>query len=945
MSISLEEKDLKVTVEGVEDPALFSYLTRYSPELWQAVVDLGQGGELLINPRGWITIRSSSGESLRHADAQARWISEAVRLISSFPDYEVNLPPSAKTISIVLAAGKGTRMGPAHLPKVCYPVGSRSVISRGLLIYERGGIEHHLVVVGVMGDKVIKEVQRRFPSTIFVCQGQRLGTGHAARQAAYILKAQGYRGNILVVVGDKLLAPAALEVLARRFHETDADLALLTDSKVNWPSAGRVVVGEDEQVKCILEKPDIVKSALWEQVLAQARSAGHISGQEVRQLVLDQVGDEEKAHVLLRGTLGRPLREDAALSASEAARLAEADGLYFHIAEKPGRTTRFTGAQLEARVKLVNLSVYLFKAAAFYRAVESLGFSNAQNEMYFTDVVAALSSSCQPRYRIISVPVERTEDALTYNTAEELHNIEKRLLKNTVESLARREVQVAGSRDHLWIDDLDSATKIGVGTIINAPAFIDLGDDPRMTIGRDCTVSGRIINSRLGDRCVVQNVQLENVAVGDGSEIRSSNLILKRLQVIPPGSRVVADDWSGVERARKRQRQELKRLRARYQTAIRRGRLQAPLDDYLGEVDATNVHVDSHAARAMVARGRKLKPGDMVALRSWRPVRDWLRDLHDKESDITNWLRRTYGKHSETVKRRQERLREVLHGYGKRFGYQREVIVSRAPGRLNLMGRHIDRQGGYNNQMAIDREVLMVAESRPDDQVELHHLDETNFPPVTFRMSEELARARWESWTRKGSPYQIGPAVRWTKREWDNYVKAAVTRLPEALKARPLKGMNLVVSGDIPIAAGLSSSSAMIAAAAQALGHINYLEVTPEELIDLCGEGEWYTGADGYSSDHAGVKLGKRGYVSHIKFFDFQVERNIPFPRPYSIVICRQGAPGPNPEMLEQTYRAAAASCELALLLLKQKFPEFRNRLRLLRDLDEEVLGLDTGHI
>ena len=54
--------------------------------------------------------------------------------------------------------------------------------------------------------------------------------------------------------------------------------------------------------------------------------------------------------------------------------------------------------------------------------------------------------------------------------------------------------------------------------------------------------------------------------------------------------------------------------------------------------------------------------------------------------------------------------------------------------------------------------------------------------------------------------------------------------------------MDMVSTGNIPVAAGLSSSSAIVVAVMEALVALNCLNLTEREFIDLCGEGEWFVG-------------------------------------------------------------------------------------------------------
>ena len=61
---------------------------------------------------------------------------------------------------------------------------------------------------------------------------------------------------------------------------------------------------------------------------------------------------------------------------------------------------------------------------------------------------------------------------------------------------------------------------------------------------------------------------------------------------------------------------------------------------------------------------------------------------------------------------------------------------------------------------------------------------------------------------------------------------------------------NALTAGNIPIAAGLGSSSALVVASAEALVRINHLDFTPEEFITICGTAEWYVGTRGGFGDH-----------------------------------------------------------------------------------------------
>ena len=71
--------------------------------------------------------------------------------------------------------------------------------------------------------------------------------------------------------------------------------------------------------------------------------------------------------------------------------------------------------------------------------------------------------------------------------------------------------------------------------------------------------------------------------------------------------------------------------------------------------------------------------------------------------------------------------------------------------------------------------------------------------------------------------------------------------------------MDAAVNGNIPMAAGLSSSSALVVASMEAITAVNGLHPAPAELVTWCGQAEWFVGSHGGSADHAAIRLGRAG--------------------------------------------------------------------------------------
>ncbi|MBJ6985930.1 bifunctional UDP-N-acetylglucosamine diphosphorylase/glucosamine-1-phosphate N-acetyltransferase GlmU [Devosia sp. MC521] len=145
----------------------------------------------------------------------------------------------ADLLSIILAAGEGTRMKSA-LPKVLHPVGGLPVVSHVLRTAKSFG-SRIAVVVGP-GHEAVEQAVTRFESNAFIArQLERLGTGHAVQQAREAF--QNETGNVLVLYADtplvtektigqivgRLDAGADMVVVGFRPHNPTGYGRLLTD--------------------------------------------------------------------------------------------------------------------------------------------------------------------------------------------------------------------------------------------------------------------------------------------------------------------------------------------------------------------------------------------------------------------------------------------------------------------------------------------------------------------------------------------------------------------------------------------------------------------------------------------------------------------------------------------------------------------------------------------
>ena len=102
----------------------------------------------------------------------------------------------SELISVILAAGKGTRMKSA-LPKVLHKVGGKPMVQHVLDAAKEAGTTRNVIVIGFGGEKVKETIGEQAE---IVVQAEQLGTGHAVRQAEGVLS--GVEGTVLVLCGD-----------------------------------------------------------------------------------------------------------------------------------------------------------------------------------------------------------------------------------------------------------------------------------------------------------------------------------------------------------------------------------------------------------------------------------------------------------------------------------------------------------------------------------------------------------------------------------------------------------------------------------------------------------------------------------------------------------------------------------------------------------------------
>ena len=267
-----------------------------------------------------------------------------------------------------------------------------------------------------------------------------------------------------------------------------------------------------------------------------------------------------------------------------------------------------------------------------------------------------------------------------------------------------------------------------------------------------------------------------------------------------------------------------------------------------------------------------------------------------------------------------EREKSALKAFISKYGDQL-AIITRAPGRVNILGRHIDHRGGNTNVMAINKNTMLIVSPRDDRTVRVSNTNPT-YLDFEFNIDEMMARAPHNDWISFIESDGIKGFVCAHKGAWYNYIIAIIARIQFSLDM-PICGMNVLMDGNIPMAAGLSSSSSIVVATAEAVTALNCISVSNAQFIDWCGEGEWFVGTRGGAGDHAAMKCSEKGRITQLGFKPFYVGNSEVFSDDYAIILANSNIKSNKAEGSKNKFNAKVAAYEISFMLMKKYYPEY----------------------
>ena len=255
----------------------------------------------------------------------------------------------------------------------------------------------------------------------------------------------------------------------------------------------------------------------------------------------------------------------------------------------------------------------------------------------------------------------------------------------------------------------------------------------------------------------------------------------------------------------------------------------------------------------------------------------------------------------------------ILEAFRARFGAEASV-ASRAPGRLEILGNHTDYNEGNVLSVAVDRYMHVAA------------------APCEGRVCHV-----WDDVLKEERAFSLDglSAEKSTKGDWANYIKGVLVEFGK--RGIQVPAFNAVLSGNVPLSAGMSSSAAFEMACGLAFAKLAKAEIDWLEMAKI---------GQGAENNYIGAKTGLldqfsslQGRADSLVYSDFRscTAKSIPMPKGLTFVVVNCMVK----HQLTNEYNERREACENAVALISRNHPQ----VKALRDVSSQMLEAERPHL
>ncbi|AOW08966.1 galactokinase [Flavobacterium gilvum] len=250
-------------------------------------------------------------------------------------------------------------------------------------------------------------------------------------------------------------------------------------------------------------------------------------------------------------------------------------------------------------------------------------------------------------------------------------------------------------------------------------------------------------------------------------------------------------------------------------------------------------------------------------------------------------------------------IKKTTAFFQDKFGNAPEKVVL-SPGRINIIGEHIDYNDGYVLPAAIDKIICFAFAKNNTNTSKVVALD----------LNEEFE-------------IDVTAEVKLDEVDWTNYIRGVINQLK--INGFKFEGVNCVFSSNIPVGSGLSSSAALECGFLFGLNDIFNLNIKPIDIALLGQKSEHWVGIKCGIMDQFSSVMGLEDKVIRIDCKSLEYEYHTADFNDYSLILFDSNV---KHSLMTSAYNERRQQCEEGIAIAKANFPEIKS----FRDCTEQTI-------
>jgi galactokinase len=250
-------------------------------------------------------------------------------------------------------------------------------------------------------------------------------------------------------------------------------------------------------------------------------------------------------------------------------------------------------------------------------------------------------------------------------------------------------------------------------------------------------------------------------------------------------------------------------------------------------------------------------------------------------------------------------INKTMSHFKETFGSEPSKIVL-SPGRINIIGEHIDYNDGYVLPAAIDKIICFAFAKNNTNTSRVIALD----------LDDEFE-------------IDVTAEVKLDENDWTNYIRGVINQLK--INGFQLEGVNCVFSSNIPVGSGLSSSAALECGFLFGMNELFNLNIKPVDIALLGQKAEHWVGIKCGIMDQFSSVMGQENKVIKIDCRTLDYTYHDADFSDYSLILFDSNV---KHSLMTSAYNERRQQCEEGIAIVKANFPEIKS----FRDCTEQTI-------